>query len=286
MSNVDPVSGCALKRRKPRFRSYPVDIVTKNEPIEVPALLSVVDDSNRSEEALLWRKIKTARTLREDEMLPKTHPARFHLFRSEKGVEETIESKEPAMPIALIHKKHHLIYEWRIHDDRGIHNSLLSDVNEYAMQSPNGRLAFYDPITEKDGLMVIVMTLVGRTREMKDADDFKEEITYGAKIPEKNAYVYATFKRFHPEEEGSNEEEQRQGEEEEEEEIKRRRQRGDPKKAKETETNESGSEEVTGSEEKENEEEEENEELDVGDTTEILKPRTLMTISVIVPLEY
>ena len=264
-----------------RQRSYPVEIVTKNEPREVPALLVAIDDANQTEEALLWRKMSKVRTLREDELLPKSHPARFHLYRSEKGVEEAIESKEPAMPVALIHKKHHLIYQWRIHDDRGVHNHLLEGVNEYTLQSPNGRLAFYDPITESDGVMVIIVTLVGRTIEMREVEDFRTEITYGGRIPSTDAFVYVTFRRFYDEEEEEEKEEtpsslsmretkETKKEEEEEEETE--------------ESEPSEGEGVSGNEEKENEQEEENEEKFHEELSGVLKPRTLATVSVVVPL--
>ena len=176
--------GCTLK------------IVTKNEPLEVPALLTIVDENNVTEAATLWRKISEAPVLRKDEFLPMTHPARFHLYRSEKGVEKTIVTKEPAMPIVITQKRKHVIYEWKIQDDRGIHNSLLSDINEFTLQSPNGRLVFYDPITRQNNLNIVAITLMGRTRAMRDVDDFKQTVTYAGMMLGKGAFIYVTFERF------------------------------------------------------------------------------------------
>lgn len=188
-SESKPDARCTLR--------YTMLYVTQNEPKQTPALLSVVkpNDDKSNTASSLWKKIQKQNPASKHELLPKDAPALFQVYRSEKGVETSIITKEPRMPIEITQFRTHVVYEWKIQDGRGIHNALLSEVNEYTLKNPNGRMVFYDPITQKDNLGVISITLDLVVKEEKGGEE-ESSITYGGAIPGKEAFVYITFKRF------------------------------------------------------------------------------------------
>jgi hypothetical protein len=144
----------------------------------------------------MWRTLSQRSVLKEEEVLQKTHPAHFRVFTSRKGVLQDVTTKEPAMPLGIIYKKGFVTYQWRIHDERGVHNTLLSEINEYALTAPHGRMIFWDALLFKEGLYGVAVTLTAPSETTAVPDEFTDEATYGGAIRDSEARVFVTFKRF------------------------------------------------------------------------------------------
>lgn len=236
-------------------------ITTQNEPREPAVKLNMINDGTGktgggdNAPSDLWNIVPGMRVNDKREMLPMTHPARFEFYVGMKRVEETLESKERAMPVVVTHTPKYIIYEWKIRDDRGVHNALMSELKEFSLKAPNGRLVMHDPITKQSGVHIVPMAVVEPSREVKEANEYKESVTYGGRTNEKNAYVYLTFER------------------------PKSPQMPPLKKI----NKEGGSEDDEESEEEEEEEKENSEDSAEGDYSEALRARTLTTITIIAP---
>lgn len=200
-----------------------VSFVVANDPQMSPALLKRFDpDIKDTHLSKLWHRLHGKSVAFKGEYFEKSHPAYFKVLSIRAGINMEISASAPETPFqAIIGPKNTFnMYKWVARDERGIHNAFLSEVTEYALQSPKGRLVFTASALAKLGLSHVALSLQKKTKghrgdfelvdplDTEDQEIVKPQQTdgewfndntaiYGGLIPGTNdAYVFVQFDKY------------------------------------------------------------------------------------------